>query len=63
MPLWLWHSDAMTHYDFTFHGAALTALASGALYWAAERLLVVSDLHLGKSARMARRGGGLLPVA
>ena len=51
----------MTHYDFTFHGAALTALASGALYWAAERLLVVSDLHLGKSARMARRGGGLLP--
>ena len=36
-------------------------LPSGALWWPAERLLAVSDLHLGRSERMARRGGGLLP--
>lgn len=51
----------MTGIDFTLAGAALTALPSGALFWAAERMLVVSDLHLGKSDRLARRGGGLLP--
>lgn len=47
--------------DLTFCGERLTALPSGGLYWAAERLLVVSDLHLGKSERIARRGGALLP--
>ena len=47
--------------DFTFCGERLTALPSGGLYWAAEGLLVVSDLHLGKSERIARRGGALLP--
>ncbi|RED18699.1 ligase-associated DNA damage response endonuclease PdeM [Pontivivens insulae] len=46
---------------FRFHTADLDALESGALYWAAERLLCVSDLHLGKSERIARRGGALLP--
>ena len=30
-------------------GTTLTALPSGALYWSTESLLVVSDLHLGKS--------------
>jgi len=50
----------MSH-DFTLGPAALTALPSGALYWRAERLLCVSDLHFGKSERMARRGGPLLP--
>jgi len=48
-------------HDFTLLGAALTALASGALWWGERRLLVVSDLHLGKSERIARRGGALLP--
>lgn len=48
-------------YSFDFHGARLAARSSGALWWAAHRLLVVSDLHLGKSDRMARRGGALLP--
>ncbi len=47
--------------DFPFCGETLTALASGALYWADEDLLTVSDLHLGKSERIARRGGTLLP--
>ena len=42
-------------------GARLLALPSGALWWADQRLLVVSDLHLGKSERFARRGGAMLP--
>lgn len=42
-------------------GADLTACASGALWWEARRLLCVADLHLGRSERMARRGGALLP--
>lgn len=51
----------MTHHDFPFHGQTLTARASGVLWWAAERVLVVGDLHFGKAQRAARRGGGLLP--
>lgn len=51
----------MTHHPFTLNGQALNALPSGALYWPAQNLLCVSDLHLGKSERMARRGGPLLP--
>lgn len=39
----------------------LTALGSGALWWADQSLLCVSDLHLGKSERIARRGGASLP--
>ncbi|MEL6533255.1 MAG: ligase-associated DNA damage response endonuclease PdeM [Pseudomonadota bacterium] len=45
----------------TFANTQLLALPSGALYWPDEALLCVSDLHLGKSERMARRGGALLP--
>lgn len=48
-------------HDFTLFGARLTALGSGALWWAEHRLLCVSDLHLGKSERIARRGGTTLP--
>lgn len=48
-------------YDFTFNGAALTALGTGALWWRDESLLCVSDLHLGKSERIARLGGAPLP--
>lgn len=46
---------------FTLCGATLEARPSGALWWPAERVLVCSDLHLGKSERIARRGGSLLP--
>ncbi len=46
---------------FRFSGADLIARPSGALWWPAERLLVVADLHLGRSERHARRGGVLLP--
>lgn len=51
----------MNGYDFTLSGARLTARPSGGLWWPDEGLLAVSDLHLGKSDRMARRGGALLP--
>ncbi|WP_289084686.1 FAD-dependent oxidoreductase, partial [uncultured Sulfitobacter sp.] len=44
-------------YEFDFCGARLTALGSGALWWADHGLLCVSDLHLGKAERIARRGG------
>ena len=50
-----------THHPFEFHGHTLWALAEAALWWPAERLLCVSDLHLGKSDRIARRSGTLLP--
>ena len=42
-------------------GTELTACASGALWWAEAGLLCVADLHLGRSGRLARRGGALLP--
>ena len=51
----------MSAYDFRLCETALTALPSGALYWAEQGVLVVSDLHLGKSERIARRSGVLLP--
>lgn len=51
----------MTEQALTLNGARLTGRASGALWWGRERLLCVADLHLGKSERIARRGGALLP--
>jgi hypothetical protein len=42
-------------------GAALAPQPSGVLLWPDEGALVVGDLHLGRSERMARIGGGLLP--
>lgn len=48
-------------YEFALATAQLCALPSGALYWPAQHLLCVSDLHFGKSERLARRGGALLP--
>jgi len=51
----------MNTHQMKLCGATLDALPSGALWWAAEQLLCVSDLHLGKSERIARRGGSFLP--
>lgn len=51
----------MNALEFSFRDQNLLALASGALFWPDQRLLVVSDLHLGKSARVARYGGAQLP--
>jgi DNA ligase-associated metallophosphoesterase len=49
------------HHALFFHGETLHLLPSGGLFWPARKLLCVSDLHLGKSERLARRGGSLLP--
>ena len=51
----------MNGVQFSLAGAALTALGSGGLWWADQRLLVVSDLHLGKAGRVLRQGGAALP--
>lgn len=51
----------MPHHPFTFAGTRFNALPSGALHAPDHDLLVVSDLHFGKSERLARRGGLLLP--
>lgn len=51
----------MNTLPFSFCGAELHALPSGALHWPTECTLVVSDLHLGKAERTARRGGPILP--
>ena len=42
-------------------GVMIEALAEGALWWAAERLLVVADLHLEKGSSFARHGRLLPP--
>ena len=49
------------HHALFFHGETLHLMPSGALFWPARKTLAVSDLHLGKSERLARRGGTLLP--
>ena len=42
-------------------GMTLHARPSGALWWPEASILIVSDLHLGRSERLARRGDSLLP--
>jgi uncharacterized protein len=54
-------AGGMGGYGFRFHDLHLLARPSGALWCAEIGLLAVSDLHLGKSERLARRGGSLLP--
>ncbi|MEB8387038.1 ligase-associated DNA damage response endonuclease PdeM [Rhodobacteraceae bacterium KMM 6894] len=51
----------MTTHPFTLAGAQLIALPSGALHWPDQKLLCVSDLHLGKAERRARMGNAPLP--
>ncbi|SLN49781.1 ligase-associated DNA damage response endonuclease PdeM [Pseudooctadecabacter jejudonensis] len=51
----------MNDYAFTFADVSLVARADGSLWWPEKAILCVSDLHLGKSDRIARRGGTLLP--
>ena len=50
-------------FAFRLAETPLYALASGALYWPDQALLCVSDLHFGKSERLARRGGAGLGIA
>lgn len=42
-------------------GVVLEAFVEGALWWADQRLLIVSDLHLEKGSSFARRGQLLPP--
>lgn len=51
----------MNALSIEFHNVSLAALGSGALWWPGQALLCVSDLHLGKSERAARRRGVTLP--
>ncbi|MFG5383848.1 ligase-associated DNA damage response endonuclease PdeM [Yoonia sp. R2-816] len=51
----------MNGHSFTFCDTRCTALPSGALHLPDHDLLCVSDLHLGKSDRIARRSGVMLP--
>ncbi|WP_299754583.1 ligase-associated DNA damage response endonuclease PdeM [uncultured Boseongicola sp.] len=45
----------------SFCDEQICLLPTGALYWPRVEMLVISDLHLGKSERIARQGGTLLP--
>ena len=60
-PFVFWPCNLMNGYSFTLSGAALIALPSGGLWWAEKGTLIVSDLHFGKSDRIARLGGPNLP--
>lgn len=51
----------MTDFAFRWQDLSLVARCSGALWLPDPRWLIVADLHLGKSERIARRGGALLP--
>ncbi len=53
--------QTMNAYHFSLCDTACAALPSGALYLPDHHLLCVSDLHLGKSERIARRNGVMLP--
>lgn len=58
---WISEEHIMNGHRFSLAGADVVALASGALFWPEVGLLTVSDLHLGKSERIARRSGAMLP--
>ncbi len=53
--------QSMNMHRFAFRDTTLAALPSGALFWPAHGMLVVSDLHFGKSARLSAVGGAALP--
>lgn len=51
----------MSDHAFQFCGTSLVACANGTLWLPDTQTLCVSDLHLGKSQRIARRAGLMLP--
>ncbi|MDG1431081.1 MAG: ligase-associated DNA damage response endonuclease PdeM [Paracoccaceae bacterium] len=51
----------MSSVALTLEGETINARASGALFWPARSVLCVSDLHLGRSERIAREGGHIIP--
>ena len=46
----------MTHHVLTLAGETLHAMPSGALFWRAQRTLLVADLHLEKFSSYAKKG-------
>ena len=61
LGLQLRQEQTMNTYRFSFCDIACSALPSGALHLPDHGVLCVSDLHLGKSERIARRSGVMLP--
>lgn len=55
------HSHRIETVELHLAGTVVTPLSKGALWWACERLLVVSDLHLEKGSSYAARGQMLPP--
>jgi metallophosphoesterase superfamily enzyme len=53
--------DAAENLPLDFGGERFEPLPSGALYWPAERALLVADLHLEKLSSFAPRGQFLPP--
>ncbi|WP_108894567.1 ligase-associated DNA damage response endonuclease PdeM [Palleronia abyssalis] len=51
----------MNFFEFALQNERLRLLSTGALWWPKAGTLVVSDLHFGKSERVARRSGQMLP--
>ncbi len=51
----------MADVSLSFAGAQLRPLPCGALFWPAEAMLLVADLHLEKGSSLARRGSLLPP--
>jgi uncharacterized protein len=53
--------DAGMDVSLSFAGETLEPLTCGALFWPAQNLLLVADLHLEKASAFARRGWMLPP--
>ena len=51
----------MNYFKFSISENELLALPSGALWWPDQSILCVSDLHFGKSNRLARKGQSWMP--
>ena len=51
----------MDCFKFSISENELVAMPSGALWWPAQSILCVSDLHFGKSNRLARIGQSWIP--
>ena len=51
----------MDCFKFSISENELVAMPSGALWWPAQSILCVSDLHFGKSNRLARMGHSWIP--
>ena len=51
----------MDCFKFSISENELVAMPSGALWWPAQSILGVSDLHFGKSNRLARMGQSWIP--